>query len=286
MRIAVCLKQVPDPATVEVDPLTAALDTRRMLYIAGPADTAALELALRLAGPTGQVSALCVGPPAADAVLRLALAVGATEVRRLWVPPFLSLQAPAQTALLLAAGLQRATIPDLVLCGARSSDQGSGQVPALLAEFLDWPVVCDVTQIAVEGDRARVQRRLDRGAREELEVRLPAVLAVEANLARLRHASLPGLMRAERASVPVSHLEDLGLEPADLAFPTASVRAVTPPRPRTRPIFTPDSTRPAHERITQIITAGVTRKSGKVLEGPPAQMADAVVEFLRERGFV
>lgn len=285
MHIAVCLKQVPDPATVEVDPLTAALDERRMLAIAGPADTTALELALRLAGPQGHISALCVGPPAADAVLRQALATGVTEVQRLWAP-FLSLQAPAQTALLLAAAIQRGTTPDLVLCGARSSDQGSGQVPALLAEFLDWPVVCDVTRIAVEGDRVRVQRRLDRGAREELEVRLPAVLAVEAGIARLRHASLTGLMRAERAAIPVSELVDLGLEPADLAFPVATVRLVTPPRPRTRPIFTPDSSRPAHERITQIVTAGVTRKSGKVLEGPPAQMADVVVEFLRERGFV
>jgi electron transfer flavoprotein beta subunit len=285
MRIAVCLKQVPDPATVEVDPLTAALDARRMLYIAGPADTAALEVALRLAGAEGHVSALSVGPPAADAVLRLALAAGATEAQRLWAS-FLPLQAPAQTALLLAAWLQRGEAPDLVLCGARSSDQGSGQVPALLAEFLDWPVVCDVTQITVEDDLARVQRRLDRGAREELEVRLPAVLAVETGIARLRHASLTGLMRAERAAIPVSELDDLGLEPADLAFPAATARMVTPPRPRTRPIFTPDSARPAHERITQIITAGVTRKSGKVLEGPPEQMADALVEFLRERGFV
>ncbi|NWF79802.1 MAG: hypothetical protein HXY37_07100 [Chloroflexi bacterium] len=104
MQIAVCLKQVPDPATVEVDPLTAALDARRMLYIAGPADTAALEVALQLAGAEGHVSALCVGPPAADAVLRMALAAGATEARRLWAP-FLPLQAPAQTALLLAAAL-------------------------------------------------------------------------------------------------------------------------------------------------------------------------------------
>ncbi|MCS6882683.1 MAG: hypothetical protein RMK84_17975 [Oscillochloridaceae bacterium] len=285
MRIAVCLKHVPDPATVEVDPLTAALDTRRLLYIAGPADTAALEVALRLAGAEGHVSALCVGPPAADAVLRQALAAGAAEARRLWAP-FLPLQSPAQTALLLAAALQRGETPDLVLCGARSSDHGSGQVPALLAEFLDWPVVCDVTRITLEGDVARVQRRLDRGAREELEVRLPAVLAVEAGIARLRHASLTGLMRAERAAIPVSDLDDLALEPSDLAFPAPTARMVTPPRPRTRPIFTPDSTRPAHERIAQIISAGVTRKSGKVLEGPPDQMADVVVEFLRERGFI
>ena len=46
MRIAVCLKYVPDPGTIEVDPLTGAIDAGRMLYILNPADESALELAL------------------------------------------------------------------------------------------------------------------------------------------------------------------------------------------------------------------------------------------------
>lgn len=285
MRIAVCLKRVPDLATVEVDPLTGAIDERRLLSVVGPADTVALELALQLAGPDGNVLALSASPPLADEALRAALAAGVTEVLRLWdaaVPQ----PTPPQAALMLATALQAGATPELVLCGTRSSDNGSGQLPALLAEFLEWPVVNDVTRIELAEGLARVQRRLDRGAREELELDLPAVLAVEPGLVRLRHADLPGLMRAQRSSIPTRNLAELKLEVGDLAFPAAMLRAARVPRPRTRPIFTPDATRPPYERITQIITAGVTRKSGKVIEGPPAQMADAVVEFLRERGFV
>ena len=77
MHIAVCLKYVPDPSTVEVDPLTGAIDEGRMLYMINPADESALELALRLRPPHGAVTALSVGPAEADALLRDALAAGA-----------------------------------------------------------------------------------------------------------------------------------------------------------------------------------------------------------------
>ncbi len=285
MRIVVCLKRVPDPATVEVDPLTGLIDEERLLYVAGSGDLAALEVALQFAGNGGEVQALAVGSPVADEILREALAVGASEALRIWDHTLAQLN-PAQTALLLAVAVQVEAAPDLILCATHSSDSGSGQVPVLLAEFLHWPVVTDVTQIKLAPGLARVQRRLDRGAREELEVDLPAVLAVEPGIARLRHAGLPGLLRAQRASIPSWNLARLGLEPPDLALPAMTVRTLYAQRPRSRPIFTPDSDRPPHERIAQILTAGVSRKSGKVLEGSPDAMADAVVAFLRERGFV
>ena len=49
MRFAVCLSIVPDPDTVEVDPLTGEIDAERMLYILDPADAVALEMALATA---------------------------------------------------------------------------------------------------------------------------------------------------------------------------------------------------------------------------------------------
>ncbi len=285
MRIAVCLKHVPDVTTVEVDPFTGAIDKSRLLFVTNPADAVALELALQLCGSPGRVLGLTVGPSPTEAVLRAALAVGATRVLRLWDEQ-LDATAPPLTARLIAAALRVEGMPNMVLCGTRSSDMGSGQVPALLGEFLGWPVITDVTQIEVEPHQARVQRRLDRGAREVLEVSLPAVLAVEPGLARLRHASFPGLMRAQRAAIPTRGLNELGLNIDELAFALPVHQAFTPPRPRSRPIFTPDTSRPPHERIAAIVQAGVTRKSGKVLEGPPQPMAEAIVDFLREQGFV
>lgn len=285
MRIAVCQKFVPDPTTIEVDPLTGEIDAVRTLHMTNPADKAALEMALRLCTDSGEVRVLTVGAPEADAVLREALAVGTDHVLRLW-DETRAYTKPPMTAVLLATALRNAGLPDLVLCGARSVDRGSGKVPALLGEHLDWPVVTDVTHLEIDGDVVRFQRRLSRGARSEGQVRLPAILALEASLARLRHASLPGLLRAKRHEIPVHHLPELGLSPQDLIFPAATLRAVMPPRPRPRTMFIPDGSLSVHERVEQIMSAGVTRKSGEIVEGSPDQMADTIIAFLQAHGLL
>lgn len=286
MHIAVCLKHVPDPATVEVDPLTGVIAPERLLYFTDPASEVALEYALQWCS-SGTVRAFTVGAAATEAVLRRALAVGATRVLRLW-DDSLHEPAPVVVARLLAAALGGKDAPDVVLCGSRSADQGSGQVPALLGAYLGWPVVTDVTSLEIDANAslARVQCRLARGAREERELHMPAVIALEPGLLRLRQASLTGMIKSARATIPVSRLADLGLSREDVRIPAPLVHAIGPARPRSRTMFVPDSSKPPHERIAQIISAGVTRKAGRMLEGPPDEMAEAIVAFLREQGFL
>jgi electron transfer flavoprotein beta subunit len=285
MRIAACLSLLPDPETVEVDPLTGDVDLGRTLHILNPADAAALETALRLRREGDTVLALTVGDTQAEAALRDAIAVGADEVVRLWEDGRAATR-PAVTSLLLATALRAQGLPDLVLCGARSLAHGSGKVPALIAEYLDWPVVTDIIAFSLDAGRARFQRRLARGARSEGEVSLPAVIAVEPGVAPLRYAGLPGLMKAKRAAIPVLHLPDLGLSPMDLNFPSATVRAAMPTYARPREIFIPDSNLAPHERVAQILSAGVAQKTGRIVEGSAEDMADAIIAFLRDRGFL
>jgi electron transfer flavoprotein beta subunit len=285
MRFAVCLTYVPDPDTVEVDPLTGDIDAGRTLYVLNPADAVALEMALRLRSTGDTVTALTVGPVEAEAVLRDALAVGADHVLRLWDESRTSTKPPV-TSILLAAALRTEGLPDLVFCGARTLDRGSGKIPALLGEYLDWPVVTDITGFEISAARVRFQRRLARGARSEGEVTMPAVLAIEEGAVRLRYASLPGLMQAKRAPIPVRHLPDLGLSPQDANFPASTVHVAMPPRPRPRAIFIPDGSLSPDERIAQIMSAGVTGKAEQIVESSSEEMADVIIAFLRERGFL
>ena len=285
MRLAVCLSRVPDPETIEIDPITGEIDSGRTLHILNPADAVALELALRLRSRGDAVSALTVGPVEAEAVLREALAVGADSVLRLW-DETQGATRPTASAMLLAAALRTEGLPDLLLCGWRSLAGGSGKVPALLGEYLNWPVVTDITALEIQAARVYFQRRLARGGRAEGEVTMPAVLAIAAEDIRLRYASLPGLMQAKRASIPVRHLPDLGLSPLDLNFPTSTVHVATPPRPRPRTVFIPDGAMSVEDRVGQILSAGVTRKSVALVEGPPEAAADAIVAFLRDHGFM
>jgi len=283
MHVIVCLKQVPDPLSVETSPFTGELDARRLLYRTNLADEGALELALQLAGPGGAVSALTVGPPAADEVARMALAVGATRAMRLW-DEALGATEPLITTALLAAAIITLPPAELILCGVRSSDRSSGTVPALLAERLGLPVLTDVSALRLEPGRALAQRRLARGAREEVTVSLPAVLGLEPGLARLRQPTLPALLAAHRSAIEVRGATELGL-PA-LPAPATLQLGVAPPRPRPRPIFAPESALPPHERIAQLLAAGVASKAGRVIDGPPEQLAAELLGFLRERGFL
>jgi len=164
----------------EVDPLTGAVSASPRDRGAGRSDLAALEHALRLAERwQAQVVAATVGPGEADAMLRDALAAGATEALR--VEP--ASRTPAPRPALLVGGqdaaaalatvlIQRYGVPDLVLCGDRSADRGTGSFPAFLAGALDAAQALGVVRIEPTDDgKLRVHRRLDGGRREVLLAR-------------------------------------------------------------------------------------------------------------------
>src|SRR5256885_9429678 len=80
MKIAVCIKRVPDSETrVKIAPDGKSLDEAGVKFILNPYDEFAVEEGLRLkekAG-TGDVVVIALGPPAAQETIRTALAMGA-----------------------------------------------------------------------------------------------------------------------------------------------------------------------------------------------------------------
>jgi electron transfer flavoprotein beta subunit len=332
LRIAVGVKQVPDLDSIDVDPLTGRVDPGRLLMVMNPADEGALELALRHRDTYGGcVEVFSVGPVEVAPVLRRALGAGADEVLRVWdeadAPPATLAASPGdprdpaeepvpatqpdRTGAALGAVLARdGATPDLLLLGHRTVDQGSGLVPGFAAAYLGWPVVTDVASLTLPrapGEPLRCVRRRAKGVEEDLEVDLPAVVAVLPDLARLREASLPQHLAAQRAEIPVvapPRASGLGRrggpsagEPSPgTAGPAGETRAeavipsprrsVHPRRPRARALFTPPVDAPAHERVRQMMSAGVSRGSGRIVEGTVAEAVEAILGLLRERGFV
>ena len=81
MRIAVCVKQVPDTTEIKIDPVKNTLIRKGVPSILNPFDLHALELALELKDTYGAtVTVFSMGPQQAKEVLREALAMGADEV--------------------------------------------------------------------------------------------------------------------------------------------------------------------------------------------------------------
>ena len=176
----VCVKVVPKPEEVQVDPATHWLDRAHARSEINPPDMNAVEMALSLKDSYGgQVSILSMGPPFFEPYLRVVLAMGADHIYLLSDRAFAGADTLA-TTYTLAQGIHRLGPVDLILCGEESSDGATGQVPPGLAEWLDFSQITQVTQIDMDRERGVVRgRREIGGGYQILEVPLPAVISTK-----------------------------------------------------------------------------------------------------------
>jgi len=289
MKVVVCVARVVD--TDEPLPVRSgkvALEEEGLRHVLNPADEYALEEGLRLKDrfPGSGVTAISMGPPGSESVLRRCLALGADHALLLWDEAFRGSDTLA-TARILAAGIRQVGA-DVVLCGKRASDGDTGQVGAQLAELLDLPAVTSVLQLEVKDGEALVHRRLERGRREVLRCPLPALFAVEEGINRPRYPKLRVLLRSRAAEVPRRGLADLGLRPDEVGEmgSCAQVVDVSPPKPITKGLFIPDSSLSPEERWEQIVSGGMEERRGDVIQGPPDTVAERLLQFLTQNNFV
>jgi electron transfer flavoprotein beta subunit len=222
-----------------VDPLTGAVHRGEHGAGASPADYAALELALRIAGTwDGRVLAVIAGPPGAVATLREARAAGAEPLRVAWPGPGCAadLAGDERGQAQAVAGALRRQQPALVLCGDRSADRGTGAFPAFLAHELGAAQALGLVSLQAEGAELLGERRLPAGRRERLRIPRPAVCSVEAAGLRLRRAPLAAALAASRAAVPaVTPAAAAPLVRAGPPHPYVPRTHVVPPAPSGSP---------------------------------------------------
>ncbi len=258
MKIAVCVKQVPD-ATVHkrLDPGTDRLD-RSGEGALNATDVNAVEEALRLKDALGgEVVLVSVGPEKAMDSLRKGLAMGADRA------VLVSDEAAAgsdlvATSRVLATALAREEA-DLVLFGQQSSDGDGAVLWAAVADRLRRPMVSQVAELTVDGDALNGKRQTEFGY-DVISAPLPAVVAVSDAINEPRYPSLKGIMGAKSKPQEVATLADIGVE-AELAGAAGSrtaVRSVAPPPP----------------------------KSDQVRIEDDGAAADAIVEYLADRRLI
>lgn len=216
MQIVVCVKQVPDPdaGPYRLDPETRRLVRVGVANILDPADAVAVEAALQLAErtPGSRVTVVSMGPPAAEEVIRRALAMGA-DAGVLITDPGLAGSDALGTARALAAALGRLGF-DLILCATESTDGATGMVPGMVAEWLGVPHLAFIRWLDLAGRELTVHRATERGY-QVLRCPLPALVAVASGVNEPRYPSLKGIMAARRKPVEVLGLASIGLTPAD-----------------------------------------------------------------------
>ncbi|MEK7277591.1 MAG: hypothetical protein AAB427_09600 [Chloroflexota bacterium] len=214
MKILVLLKQILDPRGVLVNRKAGKVFVNREDYMINPADTRALEAALKIKDATGaEVIAATAGPTRAEAALREARAVGVDRAilindDRRDVPVECLYKALCETI----GGI------DLICAGDSALDSGVAIGPAL-AEALGVAFLANALECSVEGNVVRIVRK--DGAVQRLhsayEADLPAVVTFTRDAPALRYPHGGAIIDSYRQpdAIETWSLVDLGLSETD-----------------------------------------------------------------------
>ncbi len=211
MHVAVCVKQIPDPATPgELDPSTKTLKREGKLIL-DESDSYGVEMALQLVDKAGggEVTLVSMAPNNEVSGLRTALAMGAAKAVLVSDPSLQGTDALG-TAKVLAKAIERAGEVDLVLTATEATDGYTGTVPGQVAELLGWPSLTFAKHVEIGDGKVTIQRQTEAGY-DVVAASLPAVVSVTAGVVEPRYPSFKGIMAAKNKPVDQCTPTDLGL---------------------------------------------------------------------------
>ena len=218
MKIVVCIKQVPDTkGGVKFKP-DGTLDRAAMLTIMNPDDKAGLEAALRLKDQFGaEVTAITMGLPKAEEVLREAMAMGADK--GILVTDRVLGGADTWATSTTLAGAIRNLEYDLIITGRQAIDGDTAQVGPQIAEQLHIPQVSYAEDIKVDGKALIVKRQFE-DRYHMIKVQTPCLITALSELAKPRYMTVSGIVDAYEKEVKVLGFEDLknNFDPANIGL--------------------------------------------------------------------
>jgi electron transfer flavoprotein beta subunit len=233
MKIVVLVKQVPDSGAernLRTDDNT--VDRGSANNVINEMDEYAIEEALQIqAAHGGEVVILTMGPDKAAESIRKALSMGPDSAVHV-SDDALHGSCAVATSKVLAAALDQLS-PDLVLCGAESTDGRVQVIPHMIAERLGIAALTGARKLTVEGTTLTIERQTDEGY-EVVTAATPAVVSVWDTINEPRYPSFKGIMAAKKKPVDVKSLADLGVAANEVGFDGATSTVVEhskrPPR--------------------------------------------------------
>ncbi|MBI3683260.1 MAG: electron transfer flavoprotein subunit beta/FixA family protein [Acidobacteria bacterium] len=250
MKIIVALKQVPArDSTLKVDGGGKWIQDADLSFEINEPDAYALEEGLQLKEKHGgEVIVLCLGPARAAQTIREALAKGADRAIHIEEENLAGLDTLGMAQLIAkAAAAEQA---DLLLTGLQSDDLGSGQTGVVAAELLGWAHSTIIMQVDKTDGGIRVKRELEDGWFQHIDLPLPAVLAIQSGINKLRYATLMGIKKAKTKEIKRLTAAELGSSP------------------------------PAQAVIDRIYVPQKSKQT-QILEGPAREVAARLVEKLK-----
>ncbi|MCK4313247.1 electron transfer flavoprotein subunit beta/FixA family protein [Candidatus Bathyarchaeota archaeon] len=262
MDIIVCVKHVPETAEAEIkiDDTGKAIELTGLVFDINECDDYALEEAVRIKEKNGgTVTAITVGSEDADSTLRKCLARGADKSIRLTDAKFEGSDGYAIARILHS--VIRSLPFDLILTGALAGDDGYTVVGPVLAEMLGISYATMVKKVELGDGVVKVNRELEGGLEEIVELELPAVLTVQTGINEPRYVSILGIRKAMKKEIKVQALADIGLSEDDVGEAGSWIKMGK--------MFMPP-----------------VEKQAEFIKGTPEEVAAQIVEIIKSRGLI
>ena len=234
MKIAVCVKQVPDTwAEKSLRAEDSTLDRETPDGVLNELDEYAVEEALQIAeAHGGEVTVVSMGPQRAAETVRKALSMGADAGIHV-VDDALHGSDAVATSAVLAAALAGKDF-DLIIFGSESTDARMSVIPAMVAERLGIAQLTFAQRVSVEGSNVTIERVTDYGF-DTVTAAMPAVVSVVEKINEPRYPSFKGIMAAKKKPVETVGVTDLGMDVAAVgqaaAWSAVEDFATRPPKP-------------------------------------------------------
>jgi electron transfer flavoprotein beta subunit len=262
LDIIVCVKHVPETAEAElkIDATGKNIDKAGLVYDINEWDDYALEEAVRIREKQGgTVTAITIGAEDSDSTLRKCLARGADKAIRLTDPKFEGSDGYAIAKILHS--VIKTLHYDLILTGMQAADDGNAAVGPILAQLLNIPHATMVKKLELATGTAKVNRELEGGLEEQLEVKLPALFSIQTGINEPRYVSIMGIRKAMQKEIKIMGLADTGLTEADVG-PAGSWLTIDK-------LYVPP-----------------VEKQAEFLKGTPDEIAQKIAEIIKSKGLI
>ena len=235
MKIAVCVKQVPD-SWAQKTMVGGVLDRVSVDAVLNDLDEYAVEEALRIVeahggneeGAPHSVTLISMGPERATEAVRKALSMGANDAILISDSALAGSDSLA-TSRVLAEVIKNGGF-DLVICGTESTDARMSVIPAMLSARLGWAQLTFAGKVSVDPAASTVSTtRVTESGVDEITAKLPAVISVVEKINEPRYPSFKGIMAAKKKTIETRDLSSLGVS-VQSAWSVVEDAALRPPR--------------------------------------------------------
>lgn len=214
MKVLVPVKRVIDyNVKVRVKADGTGVDLANVKMSMNPFDEIAVEEAIRLKekGVASEIVVVSVGVKQAQETLRTALAMGADRAILVVAAEDVHQDIEPLAVAKILAKVAAEEQPGLIIAGKQAIDNDMNATGQMLAALLGWSQATFASELAIEGDKARVTREVD-GGLQTIEVKLPAIVTADLRLNEPRYASLPNIMKAKKKPLEEKTAADYGVD--------------------------------------------------------------------------